>query len=309
MLKIIALCDWVPVVFMSTLSNDSLIINNDFLSTSVTSLAREIYAALIITIPSLASGKIPPQHIEYSCEVGSSFEKHVYTAYEEGKNWLNIDSTKVYKENLKKLDSIRCLFDGEDPTNSPIKNNGDDINKDMIKKQYRKMSMKYHPDRMQFNIKDDDKIKVQGKSQHIMNQENDDDMIIKDMIIKDEIYYQNKFREIQDSYDYLSSLDQLSDDDSKRSWYESLGGKERLKDFEIVKIGKDRAKLDLKTGLYEKYQGIGMMPYETTILPIDGGYTQSLKTLTQEFMMFFVTKNRDADANRDTEKEILEKKK
>jgi hypothetical protein len=72
--------------------------------------------------------------------------------------------------------------------------------------------------------------------------------------------------------------------DVGKSWFEALGGRERL-DFTPVELVP---------------RGVGVIPHEATIDPLQGGYMQALKTLNPEFVMFFVARNRYTDARYST---------
>lgn len=270
--------DWVPVLQLTTLCNETLDIEHKFLSTSVTSFAREVYCALTATVPSMASGKVPPQHIEYGVETGESFEQYVYPAYQEGSDLLKGKASTVFKKNLKQIESIRILFDDNVP-----KEGGSELTQEMIKKQYRKMSMLYHPDRQyekeeqQHDYSNNQTISTTGGSQ-FTSTNNNQDQNAKGILDA----YQIKFRQIQESYNYLSSQQNfIIESKGASSWYESLGGRERL-NFHTVELVDN---------------GIGIYPYEAKVSPLEGGYMQALKSLHPKFVMFFIFRNRNIVAN------------
>jgi hypothetical protein len=166
------------VAMLTVLGAKGLEANPQFLAAAASCFARELHCALTTSVPSLQS--LAGNLFEYSAEPSDSFEKHIYPLYDGA-------TSKDGVVRLGKRAALAILEDGEA---------GSAASADAIRSQYRKLSRKYHPDRLA------------GAAAPTAAEEE---------------AAKKQFQDVQDAYSLLGA----ETHSIGYSWYESIGSNER----------------------------------------------------------------------------------
>jgi hypothetical protein len=186
-----ALTDWVPIAQLLVLGERNQVVTEQFLAVSMATLCREAHCALTNNMVSLKSIAAPL--LEYAAEPLNDFEKHVYPMF---------DASFAAKgqARMTRKEALTILF--EDPDSK--------ADGTAIKRQYRKLSMKYHPDRAASDAASEEDVASN----------------------------QAMFGKVQAAYETIGG----ETHSAGLSWYESIGGNGRTEfkgplDLSLGKIG------------------------------------------------------------------------
>lgn len=215
---------------------------------------REIHHAAVISAPIFAS--LPRNQIQYSVEPVESFNKFVYDIVIE-----DMSSTK--KRSNDAMDNMttkeaRLILDVDEGCT--------DLGQ--IKRAYRSLSFKYHPDRLL-------DLNSAGASGDNSNANDVEKKKAMDLYVEVKNAYEFLIRSGVTAAGKSSSATSPNSVGSNLSWYESLGGKERT-DFkgpiELVPLKEAQCSMD-------------------RCVDKDGGYRSAIAGLDPELVMNFVARN------------------